>query len=192
MELFVIRHTSVSGTSGLCYGQSEVPLADSFDAETAILLQAFSEPADVIFTSPLERCRRLAERLPAAKRISDDRLKEVFFGEWEGRQWDELPEADVRAWADDFVYARPPGGESLISLAARAADFLEELRGQPYKRVAVVTHAGFVRCVWAHLLGIPLSHIFRLDIPYGHGHRFGLGTSPAFDRWQGSFPSVSF
>lgn len=192
MELSVIRHPAVALAPGRCYGQTDVPLADSFDLDAAAVLRGFSAPVDIVFTSPLSRCRRLAERLPTSSLVADDRLLEVSFGEWEGCRWDDLPETAVRNWADDFVHASPPGGESLGSLAARTADFLEYLRKEPYQRVAVVTHAGPVRCVWAHLLGIPLSHIFRLDIPFGHGYRFELGPSPAFDRWKGSFPAVSF
>ena len=48
MEVYLIRHTQVGIESGICYGQTDVPLADSF---------------------PLE-CKRVQEKLPNSDRIT--------------------------------------------------------------------------------------------------------------------------
>ena len=37
----------------------------------------------------------------------------------------------------------------------------------PFDSVAVVTHAGVIRCFWAHIAGIPLKDLFNIDVDYG-------------------------
>ena len=40
MNIYLIRHTSVDVPKGLCYGQSDVPLRPTFEAEVAYLCRA--------------------------------------------------------------------------------------------------------------------------------------------------------
>jgi len=37
MEVYIIRHTKVAVENGICYGQTDVALADSFQEELAVL-----------------------------------------------------------------------------------------------------------------------------------------------------------
>ena len=80
--------------------------------------------ADRLVSSPLERCRRLAERIGAARGlvpVVDERLREFDFGTWEGVPWESIPRAELDAWAADFLHARPHGGESVQMLHERVA-----------------------------------------------------------------------
>ena len=79
MVIYFIRHTSVDVPQGVCYGQTDVPLKPTFEAEatqTAAHLQGLS--FDKVYTSPLTRCVRLATfcGYPDAER--DDRLKDCL------------------------------------------------------------------------------------------------------------------
>ena len=98
MPLVLIRHTRVDVPAGVCYGQREVPLAASFDAEAAEVWSQLPWPPDIVWTSPSERCRKLAERLGGEVRV-DDRLRELHFGEWEGPTWERFPGPTGGAWA---------------------------------------------------------------------------------------------
>ena len=63
MDIYLIRHTQTATDPGLCYGQSDVTLADSFEDETTDLhdkLPEFDEDCKV-FSSPLTRCLQLAQ-----------------------------------------------------------------------------------------------------------------------------------
>ncbi len=184
MDLFVIRHTSVQYEKGLCYGQLEVELSETYAEESQQIRDRFPEPFDVVYTSPLKRCMALAGQLPGAEIISDERLLEINFGEWEGRFWQDLTDPQVRAWMDDFVNVQPPGGESLETLYSRVSNFLEELRLKPHARVAIVTHAGVLRCIWAHLVGVPLANIFKIRVDYGQVDQFMLQENSALDQWK--------
>ena len=62
MEVILIRHTSVDVPKGVCYGQTDVPLRDSFEEEASITAQQLQNDVfDAVFTSPLSRCTRLAD-----------------------------------------------------------------------------------------------------------------------------------
>jgi alpha-ribazole phosphatase len=184
MELLLIRHTAVefpAGVSSLCYGQTDVPLAASFEREAERVLNKL-EPFTVhgaisIVSSPLMRCKRLAERVAgqhvaghcSAKLTVDTRLQEMNFGAWEGSDWNTLPTDEVTAWMNDFVHTAPPGGESFQDLARRVVAAFNDLMhsAPPNTTLVLVTHAGVIRALLASVLEMPLHKAPALTIDYG-------------------------
>ncbi|WP_299134693.1 histidine phosphatase family protein [uncultured Amaricoccus sp.] len=148
---------------GVCYGRSDLALGPDFEAAANAALAALPAVARVV-TSPLGRCRRLAERVAAARSLplaEDARLIEFDFGAWEGRRWTDLPRNELDAWAADFRNARPHGGESVAMLAARVEAALAEApAGEP--PLLWVTHAGVARAACG-ALGIAEGWDTRLD-----------------------------
>jgi alpha-ribazole phosphatase/probable phosphoglycerate mutase len=120
----------------------------------------------------LLRCADFARELAARHGLPlamDDRLVELGFGAWEGRTADELtaedPEALVRFRRDPVAHA-PPGAEPLASFRGRILEAGNALREQHHgKHVLVIAHAGVIRMMVAHVLDIPLQHIFRRQVP---------------------------
>ena len=114
MEIYLVRHTSVDVPAGYAYGQTDVPLKASFPEEAARVKQALEgHTFDQVWSSPLSRCRRLAAYCGYPEPMTDPRLMEVNFGEWEMKSWDEVS-SDPRsvAWFDDWLNEPTPGGES--------------------------------------------------------------------------------
>lgn len=171
MAVTLIRHTRVLGAEGLCYGRTDRPLADTFAAEAAAVRARLGFAPQFVVTSPSTRCRRLAEVLGAAELRVDARLLELNFGAWENRRWDDIPRAEVDAWAADFVTLVPPEGESLQALAARVEAVRRELAGET-RSVAVITHAGPIRAWLCLAEGRPLARAF--DYTIGHGECFAV------------------
>ena len=180
MDLHIIRHTRLDIDSGRCYGQSEIPLAASFHSELEQLHRRLSPPYGAVYSSPLQRCRQLAQNFTQSVE-TDERLLEYDFGDWEMQRWDDIDRAALDAWMQDFVNQRPPNGETLVDMAARVSAWVEELRTCDYESCLLVTHAGTIRCIWAHLLLIPLDQIFKLDIGYGEVLRCRLAANPQED-----------
>ena len=62
MEVVLIRHTSVAVPKGTCYGQTDVPVADTFEQEAAATRAVLGRYGqfDAVFSSPLTRARLLA------------------------------------------------------------------------------------------------------------------------------------
>ena len=165
MELFLIRHPAPAVPEGTCYGRSDVGLAEDAGASAARLRRLL--PAGIpVYTSPLLRCRCVAERLAPAP-IVDARLVEMDFGAWEMRRWDEIEKSAFEAWVADILDFAPPGGESAAALRSRALAFLDELRAGGAPAAAVVTHGGVLRVLFAHWLEVPPRRMSRLVFEFG-------------------------
>jgi alpha-ribazole phosphatase len=169
MEIYIIRHTRVNVAPNICYGQSDVSLADSFAAEAAEVRKKLPplNGKTIIYSSPLSRCRKLAEELHQGTIQFDPRLMELQFGDWELKRWDEIPAIHLKTWAEDFVKLCCPGGESFQDLFKRTAAFWEDLCRQQAESVCVITHGGLIRALFAYLLQIPPEHAMRIDVDYG-------------------------
>lgn len=152
-------------------GQLDDPLSEKGWAQ---MRQAVGDhrPWQIIVSSPLLRCAEFARELAARHGLPlslDERLVELGFGAWEGRSADELtaedPEMLVNFRRDPVAHA-PPGAEPLATFRDRILDAWDSLnRRHRGGHVLVIAHAGVIRMMVAHTLGIPLQHIFRLQVP---------------------------
>ncbi|HEY4613580.1 MAG TPA: alpha-ribazole phosphatase [Bacteroidota bacterium] len=166
MELYLIRHTTPDVENGLCYGQSEVPLSRSFSSECKFLQDQLPGSFDALFTSPSRRCRILSEQFTSEKFFVDARLLELSFGAWEMKRWAEIDPRTVQEWMANFVNQSVPGGESFAQLFSRVNDFIRDLLANDYSKVAIVTHAGVIRCFVAYILAVPLHDAFKISVDY--------------------------
>lgn len=147
MQIYLIRHTSVAVAPGTCYGQTDVATADTFEEEAAVTKSHLDGIMfDRVYTSPLTRASKLAAFCGYPQAIRDDRLKEMNMGEWEMRRYEEIDDPALDAFYEDFLHRPATGGESFPILYQRVASFLDELKGQPFERVAVFAHGGVLIC----------------------------------------------
>jgi alpha-ribazole phosphatase len=169
MRLTLIRHTSLQIPAGVCYGQTDVDVAATFIHEAAQAKDKLKHHAfDAVFTSPLQRCIKLAQALVAHHIQHDARLKELHFGDWEMRAWDDIPRDIFDHWAQNYAELAPPNGETFAQLQQRGINFVEDLLQQhPHGHVLVVTHGGMIRAMLAHVLNMQLKGLFRFNIDYG-------------------------
>jgi alpha-ribazole phosphatase/probable phosphoglycerate mutase len=125
-----------------------------------------------IISSPLIRCsafaRALAEKLDLPYH-EDKRLMEVRFGDWEGLTGDQLRLRDPQILArfyHDPVRQRPKDAERLEDFQRRVSAVFEDIqRTYEGRRVLVVTHAGVIRAVIAHVVQAPVSALYRISVP---------------------------
>ena len=150
MRLILVRHTRPAVPGNVCYGVTDLDVASTFEEEAARVIEALPL-AERLVTSPLRRCRLLAERIGAARAlvpVIDARLREMDFGAWEGVPWESIPRAELDAWAADFLHARPHGGESVHMLRERVEAAIDNYRRSGLSHV-VVTHAGIIKAARA-------------------------------------------
>lgn len=167
MELFFVRHIKPDIEAGICYGQMDVPIPVGRQSEIIDLLPL---DFDVVYTSPLSRCRLLAEQI-SANPIIDNRLMELNFGDWEGKKWDEIDRAALDTWGVNYITSPPPNGESLTALLERLREFINELS---YKKVIIITHGGIIRCAMHLFNGIPLHQVMMEKVDFGAIYKFEL------------------
>lgn len=145
MQLWLIRHPAPQVAVGVCYGRTDLPLAE--DVAAAATRIAAQLPSQLpVFTSPLRRCRQLADALHPAPH-SDARLQEMNFGTWEMTPWSQIQRETLDGWAADPLGYRPPQGESVAELQARVHAFVTEARGAGLERAVLVTHAGVMKVI---------------------------------------------
>lgn len=168
MIVTLIRHTSVNVPKGTCYGQTDVPLCDTFPQEAAETLKNIaSERFDKVFTSPLSRCVRLAAFCGYPDAVRDDRIKELNFGEWEMQPFDAIRDPRLQEWFDDYLHVPATGGESFRMQYERVASFLNELKKKEYAQVAIFAHGGVLICAQLYAGTLKPEEAFSALTPYG-------------------------
>ena len=167
MEIYLIRHTTPDIEKSVCYGQSDISIASTFEYEASIVQEKLKNISfDVVYSSPLSRCIELAKMI-TSNFYTDNRLKELNFGDWELKSWCDIPLTESQYWMDDFVNASTPNGESYLELQERVIDFYKELIIKPYQTVIIVSHAGVIRALLSFLRGIDLKDSFEIRVDYG-------------------------
>ncbi|MDH6306616.1 alpha-ribazole phosphatase [Parabacteroides sp. PF5-5] len=169
MDIYMIRHTAVDVPPGYTYGQSDVGLKDTFAQEAEIVKQQLAGLSfDRIWCSPLTRCVRLATYCGYPDAEHDDRIKELNFGEWEMKSWQEVNE-DPRAkpWFADWRNIPAPGGESFSDQYNRVANFLDEIRAGGYDKVCVFAHGGVLTNARVYAGEYPAEEAFYKIPAYG-------------------------
>lgn len=167
MQLYLIRHPAPQVAAGVCYGRTDLPLADDVAAAAARIGPQLPPLPQMppVFTSPLQRCRLLADALHPAPR-SDPRLQEMDFGEWEMRPWNQIQREALDGWAADPLGYAPPDGETVAELRARVRDFVMELEGEGLQRAVLVTHAGVLKVIIGHSRQLPAREWMALKFDY--------------------------
>ena len=169
MEVVLIRHTRVAVAQGICYGQADVDVAETFAEEAVATMAKLSAYGvfDAVYSSPLKRARLLSAYCGYARPVVDDRLMEMSMGEWELRPYDELDDPYSKAWFENYMTMPTPGGESFQMLYDRVAAFLDELRLKDYDRVAVFAHGGVLACAGLYAGLYDQDHIWENHVEYG-------------------------
>ncbi|WP_321316338.1 alpha-ribazole phosphatase [Labilibaculum sp.] len=162
MEIYLIRHTKVNVEQGVCYGQKDVDLAESYEEELeAVKNQLKGIEFDFIVSSPLLRAKKLAIDIFGDQVIEDKRLMELNFGDWEGKVWDEIKDPLFPVWMEDFVNKKCSNGESFVMLRDRVLEFWNEIKLKDSKKIAVFTHGGVIRTINAIEKNIKLEDSFN-------------------------------
>ncbi len=148
-QLWLARHAKPLIAPGICYGTLDVE-AHAELTQMAAQSLAKALPTDItVITSPLRRCMQLAECLQALRPDltyqTDDRLREMDFGTWEGVPWADIPKEAVDAWTDDFANHRFGGKESANEVLARVASAWDSL--QANMSTLWIAHSGVAQAV---------------------------------------------
>lgn len=170
MSVYLIRHTSVAVPEGICYGQTDVPLNTSFEEEARTVKEKLEGiRPDAVFSSPLSRCVKLAGFCGFDNALPDERLKELDFGDWEGKKW---AETDMSVWAEDWINTPAPHGESFLKMYERVASFFDKLKEETCNTAFVFTHGGVIRCACIYFGQANLHNAFAWKPQYGEVVKF--------------------
>lgn len=175
LTLYVVRHGETDwNAAGRLQGQTDIPLNDTGRNQARRnglrLRDELPDPATIDFVaSPLSRASetmqlvRLGLGLPRDGYATDDRLKEISYGLYEGCTWPQLPPVDRAgiARSKDAYNWRPDRGESYADLTDRARSWLDGIT----RDTVVVTHGGITRALRGLTVGIPTDKVPTLKVP---------------------------
>jgi broad specificity phosphatase PhoE len=176
-RLFLIRH-----------GATELSTEDRFSGGTDIDLSAegrwqaerlaerlADDKITAFYCSPMRRTIETAQILARPydlEAMPREGLREIHHGRWETMRRSEVEEKfaeEYAAWEEDPFTFAPEGGESGVSVMARALPVIREIVvDHAGETVAVVSHKATIRLVISSLLGFD-----------ARGYRDRLDQSPA-------------
>jgi probable phosphoglycerate mutase len=171
MRLLLARHGETPwNAEGRYQGQEDIALSPVGEAQARALGERLRDVAiDRAVSSPLSRSFRTAQLALGPERAAilttDDGLKEIAHGTWEGLLASEIHVRDperLRAWRETPHEVLMPEGESLQHVFDRAWPALvraaQGLGGGD--TLLVVAHDAVNRVVLCHVLGIPFARLW--------------------------------
>ncbi|MGE5464779.1 MAG: histidine phosphatase family protein [Syntrophothermus sp.] len=161
-RLYLIRHGATPlSTEDRFSGAANVFLSEEGLAQAERLaIRLADDEIAAVYASPLDRTMQTAEAIARHHRLSvlqRDGLREISHGHWEGMTRKEVETQfpdEYSSWeADPFTFA-PEGGESGISVLARALPVVREIVvSHKDKNIVVVSHKATIRLILSSLLG---------------------------------------
>jgi broad specificity phosphatase PhoE len=170
VRLLLARHGQTEWHSDNRYvSRTDIGLTEMGREQASTLARrAEQEGVDLVLSSPLGRALETAKPAAAACNLepqTDERLRELDFGGWEGRTLSEIRDKDpesVRRFEESAEHGFP-GGEPLQEGVDRVLGVFAELsRLYPGRTVLVVAHNTLIRLALCRMLGVELGQYRRL------------------------------
>jgi broad specificity phosphatase PhoE len=161
-RLYLIRHGATQLTAEDRFsGAENVFLSEEGRAQVERLSQRLADDdIAAVYASPLDRTMETAKILAkshALTPIQKDGLREISHGHWEGMSRKDVEQnfrEEYLAWEEDPFTFAPEGGESGISVLARALPVIRDIVvTHADKNVAVISHKATIRLILSSLLG---------------------------------------
>ena len=163
--IYMIRHGESVGIQKRDFlGHTDLPITEKGEKQAlaaADYLASIGFAPDAVYASPLCRAHKTAllalSKCSAPAPILLDGLREIYAGDWEGKNFDaldlEYPEERL-VWREDIGHARPVGGEAVAELYGRVVStVLTIAKENEGKTVFIGTHATPIRAVETYARG---------------------------------------
>ena len=177
LDLFLIRHGITDWNQGKRYlGHTDRGVIKSKLPQLSELKEELARTRfDQIFTSDLRRCRDTLAYLNIPGQVNvDRRLREIHFGDWEGKTYNELKdEKAYQDWLNNWEDNPIPNGECADTFRARVDSFLDDLFQQiemlstKNKRILIMTHGGVISYLVSKY--VSSKSIWEVSVPHGQG-----------------------
>ena len=178
-RFFWVRHGPTHARTMV--GWSDLP-ADLSDTAQIARLSAHLPADALVVSSDLQRASATADALAGTRtRLLHDRdLREIHFGAWELKRFDEIEDqAHIRTYWDAPGDVRPPGGESWHDVVTRVDRAVTRLlAAHPGRDIIAVAHFGVILTQLQQALQIGAYEAFshKIDnLSVTELHRHGTG-----------------
>ena len=173
-DIHLIRHGQIAVQPGTLVGATDVPLTSQGRSAMRGLGPHLPRKLHCL-CSPMQRTRQSLECLapfcnPASVELIDA-LREMDFGDYEMRSWQELVDAgeDLGSMAKAYHHYAFPGGEAVADFAARLEQVVGMLHGhrEQGRSLLLISHGGVIRTLICLLLGLDISNYLLFEVGYG-------------------------
>ena len=173
MKIYILRHGETAlNSKGVMQGWFDEPLNENGRNLAVLTGQALKGiKFDHCISSPLIRAMETAEIVlreseNTVEIKTDDRIREMNFGDLDGRSLSEMGEEGYKFYMDPFHFAGFPNGEKIQDVCNRTQSFLKELAaGDDGKTYLISTHGCAMRAMVNYLKEDP-SDFWGGHAPY--------------------------
>lgn len=169
MEIYIVRHgETVWNKEKRLQGTTDIELSEA-GRELAIISGKNLQDTkiDRIFSSPLKRAYETASLIKGSRNMeieTDDRIRELNFGSFEGQRYDDLSRDKSTTFEHFFtnpeLFVADSKGESLVDLIKRAGAFMKD-KIEPLEntceRVMIVAHGALNKAIMSYIKGHDVS-----------------------------------
>lgn len=184
LQLIIIRHSMTGWNKEKKYlGHTDLPvLKDSLMSYESLKRFLSQGLPDAVYASDLLRCQQTADFLyPNTLFLIDRRLRELSFGEWEGKTYKQLKnDSHYKYWLDHWENTSPPNGESGEEFHKRIDNFIAYILNQNLKSIAIITHGGVIRKIVSELV----QNLTYWDVPAPFGQATVLHLQNEGGEWR--------
>lgn len=174
-NIHLLRHGETEGGSRF-NGSTDVALSKHGWSQMQTAVKNETDWSRII-SSPLLRCAEFAQMLKQQQKVPlhlDDRIKEIHFGEWEGRSAEEIfaenSEVLTRYWQNPIQHT-PIGGEPLKEFETRVLAFWQEtIKKHRGEKILLIAHGGVIRLLLCHIQQRPLQRLLEIEVEHATMH----------------------
>ncbi|MEG0030399.1 histidine phosphatase family protein [Acinetobacter sp.] len=141
-----------------------------------------SQAWDVIYSSPLQRCRLFAEQWAGQTQLPlfiEPNLQEMDFGEWEAQSTERLyqlyPDELAQFWQTPLSFT-PPQAESLLTFKSRVLESVEtltqQMHVQGWQRALIISHGGVIKLLKCQALKQNDNDLLKMSAELGQLNSF--------------------
>jgi broad specificity phosphatase PhoE len=154
--IYFVRHGQTDWNfAHKIHGTVDIPLNKTGIAQAQELKKQFADiTIDLCFSSPLGRAKQTAEIIYNGTIKTDCRLKERNYGEFERKEWEKIPYADLWDANNKTKWER---AERVADIEKRVYEFWDDLKKYKNKNVLVVSHAGVAKITQGYFYGKPAN-----------------------------------
>lgn len=173
MRVILTRHyRTISNSEGRILGWGNSPPSPGWRDDIEFVRQQLrvnEVGIDEVYSSDLERARQTAgtyaELFGVVDITATTQLREINYGSLQTREKSWVSNHYPQYKQDPaFVY---PNGESFLQMQERSVQFLMALaQGQQNRTLLIVSHAGVIRGLISHCLGLSYAASLKHSIPF--------------------------
>jgi broad specificity phosphatase PhoE len=166
LRVYFLRHgqTAWNADNNRYCGRTDIPLTGLGKQQAEIVRQQMQGIVlDGVYSSPLQRAAETARVASGKEVVTDQRLIEADFGQWENKTREEFVAENPKSWEDwnsDPTNTQAGiTGETGKEIVLRVDDFFNEMiTKHTGGSILVAAHNGVNRLYLAYKLGMPLRN----------------------------------